>query len=49
MLLRRRGETVDRLVVPVQVSARVSRTPSRLGSQVGVMPVAGRMAAVLGV
>jgi diacylglycerol O-acyltransferase / wax synthase len=38
-VLRRRGESVDRLVVSVPVSGRRQATADRLGNQVGVMPV----------
>jgi hypothetical protein len=38
-LLRRRGETVETLVVTVPVSARHTASATVLGNQVGVMPV----------
>jgi diacylglycerol O-acyltransferase / wax synthase len=39
-LLRRRGETINSIVVSVPVSLRRSGSITRLGNQVGVMPVA---------
>jgi len=39
-VLRRRGETVDRFVVSVPVSARREASATQLGNQVGVIPVA---------
>ncbi len=39
-VLRRRGETVGRLVISVPVSARRDASATRLGNQVGVIPVA---------
>jgi len=38
-VLLRRGENVDRFVISVPVSARVSATATRLGNQVGVIPL----------
>jgi diacylglycerol O-acyltransferase / wax synthase len=38
-LLRHRGERVDRFVVSIPASARTTTTVSRLGNQVGVIPV----------
>lgn len=38
-LLLGRGESVDRFVVSVPVSARRVATPTRLGNQVGVLPI----------
>ena len=39
-VLRRRDETVDRLVVSVSVSARHQASATQLGNQVGVIPMA---------
>ena len=38
-VLRSRGESIDRFVVSVPISARREATAGRLGNQVGVMPV----------
>jgi diacylglycerol O-acyltransferase len=38
-VLLRRGENVDRFVISVPVSARVSASATRLGNQVGVIPL----------
>jgi WS/DGAT/MGAT family acyltransferase len=38
-VLRSRGESIDRFVVSVPISARPEATAGRLGNQVGVMPV----------
>jgi WS/DGAT/MGAT family acyltransferase len=38
-VLLRRGENVDRFVISVPVSARVAATATRLGNQVGVIPL----------